>query len=59
MREAPTEQCLMFFYLQAAVAQLVERWLPKPKVVGSNPICRSKKNAMENIRGVFNLYGWC
>lgn len=31
----------MFFY--AAIAQLVERWLPKPKVAGSSPVCRSIK----------------
>jgi adenine-specific DNA-methyltransferase len=27
--------------MNAAVAQLVERWLPKPKVAGSSPVCRS------------------
>ena len=27
----------------AVVAQLVERWLPKPKVAGSRPVYRSKK----------------
>ena len=26
----------------AAVAQLVEHWLPKPRVAGSSPVCRSK-----------------
>lgn len=25
----------------ADIAQLVERWLPKPKVAGSNPVVRS------------------
>lgn len=25
----------------AAVAQLVEHWLPKPRVAGSSPVCRS------------------
>ena len=27
----------------AAVAQLVEHWLPKPRVAGSSPVCRSQK----------------
>ena len=27
--------------LKAVVAQLVERWLPKPKVAGSSPVYRS------------------
>ena len=27
----------------AIVAQLVERWLPKPKVAGSCPVYRSRK----------------
>ena len=31
--------CIRF----AIVAQLVERWLPKPKVAGSCPVYRSKK----------------
>ena len=25
----------------AGIAQLVERWLPKPKAAGSNPVSRS------------------
>ena len=28
----------------AAVAQLVEHWLPKPRVAGSSPVCRSHFN---------------
>ena len=24
------------------MAQLVEHWLPKPRVAGSSPVCRSK-----------------
>ena len=27
----------------AEIAQLVERWLPKPKVAGPSPVFRSKK----------------
>ena len=28
----------------AVVAQLVEHWLPKPRVAGSSPVCRSMVN---------------
>jgi hypothetical protein len=28
-------------YIKAVIAQLVERWLPKPKVAGSSPVYRS------------------
>ena len=28
--------------LNAVVAQLVEHWLPKPRVAGSSPVYRSK-----------------
>lgn len=28
----------------AEIAQLVERWLPKPKVAGSSPVFRSTNN---------------
>ena len=38
-------QCSFFLYLcsrkNAVIAQLAERWLPKPKVAGSNPVYRS------------------
>lgn len=33
--------CSLLFNLFAAIAQLVERWLPKPKVAGSSPVYRS------------------
>lgn len=29
--------CIQF----ATIAQLVEHWLPKPRVAGSSPVCRS------------------
>ena len=35
--------CSLLFNLFAAIAQLVERWLPKPKVAGSSPVCRSNR----------------
>ena len=31
------------FFLQADLAQLVEHWLPKPRVAGSSPVFRSSK----------------
>ena len=30
-----------YFLLNAAIAQLVEHRLPKPRVAGSSPVCRS------------------
>ena len=35
------EKVLTLHSKNAAIAQLVERWLPKPKVAGSSPVCRS------------------
>ena len=32
----------LFFSLQAELAQLVEHWLPKPRVAGSSPVFRSE-----------------
>ncbi len=32
---------LIFVFYFAELAQLAERWLPKPKVAGSNPVFRS------------------
>ena len=32
------------FAFHAEVAQLVEHWLPKPRVAGSNPVFRSNRN---------------
>lgn len=33
--------------LVAEIAQLVECWLPKPKVAGSNPVFRSRGDDQE------------
>ena len=33
------------FFVQAELAQLVEHWLPKPRVAGSSPVFRSNKKA--------------
>ena len=32
-----------YFCRKAVIAQLVERWLPKPKAAGSSPVYRSKR----------------
>lgn len=32
------------YYTSAVVAQLVEHQLPKLRVAGSSPVCRSRKN---------------
>ena len=37
----------------AAVAQLAERRLPKPKVTGSNPACRSIKKQLSVLDSCF------
>ena len=34
--------CSDSFFVQAELAQLVEHWLPKPRVAGSSPVFRSK-----------------
>ena len=39
----------------AIVAQLVERWLPKPKVAGSCPVYRSEKKVP--VYGAFSNFG--
>ena len=31
-------------FSNAVIAQLVEHWLPKPRVAGSSPVCRSTNN---------------
>ena len=33
----------------AVAAQLVERWLPKPKVAGSSPVYRSRRFLLETL----------
>ena len=38
----------------AAVAQLVEHQLPKLRVAGSNPVCRSKENSDSQVVGYQN-----
>ena len=38
LREKPDS-----FFFQAGLAQLVEHWLPKPRVAGSSPVFRSSK----------------
>ena len=35
--------CSDSFFVQAELAQLVEHWLPKPRVAGSSPVFRSKE----------------
>src|SRR5215203_6092918 len=35
----------------ADVAQLVERWLPKPKVAGSRPVVRLQHSSAALVRG--------
>ena len=37
----PAHTCLALFL--AVIAQLVEHWLPKPRVAGSSPVYRSKR----------------
>ena len=40
----PLQECrLPYDIRQAELAQLVEHWLPKPRVAGSSPVFRSKK----------------
>jgi hypothetical protein len=42
----------------AEVAQLVERWLPKPKVAGSSPVFRSKEGARGKKQGAVSMVKW-
>ena len=45
--------CLPLRYEKhAVVAQLVEHWLPKPRVAGSSPVCRSRQHHL--ISGACN-----
>ena len=37
-----------------AIAQLVEHQLPKLRVAGSNPVCRSKENSDSQVVGYQN-----
>lgn len=42
--------CIRF----ATIAQLVEHWLPKPRVTGSSPAYRSMKNShLRNCKRLF------
>jgi hypothetical protein len=43
LSNGPSAPCLVGFWLQADVAQLVEHHLAKVRVAGSNPVVRSKK----------------
>ncbi len=43
---------LLFHYLLAVIAQLAERWLPKPKVTGSSPAYRSFPFVYSSITSV-------
>ena len=40
----------LFSSHQAELAQLVEHWLPKPRVAGSSPVFRSKKKKKWQMR---------
>ena len=40
----------------AAVAQLVEHWLPKPRVAGSSPVCRSINRNKSPIRRIMAVF---
>ena len=43
----------MFFSIKmdtADLAQLVEHWLPKPRVAGSSPVIRSPKSPKKGVK---------
>ncbi len=40
----------------AVVAQLVEHWLPKPRVAGSSPVYRSNKYNVSRFEGRFFIW---
>ena len=56
----PTKFWLFLFSIvQAELAQLVEHWLPKPRVAGSSPVFRSAKKwkNKERVKKVCKIFG--
>ena len=51
----PSRKILYLRKQNAVVAQLVEHWLPKPRVAGSSPVYRSTESALMGAFMFFSL----
>ena len=50
------KRCIFAERKHAIVAQLVEHWLPKPRVAGSSPVYRSKASHEHKLASPHNIF---